>query len=516
VTLGDIETRLTALLEKLDKGSIRFSTGTSLIPYVDFAQDALKNDRADFAIQLLLVVTQHVDDNPEIWRLLAQAFRAEQRTEEAFAGFEKAKFLEPTHPATLLGYAQLCLETGRASAQHFEAARTNLPDDLRIVKSLAVSLAAEGQTGAADALLKEKLHAHPDWIDGHKQLSTLRSTAASGEDFAESFVDACTALPQNMQLRLAWFQALASARQWNDARRVIEDGKRIIGDKPGFDAATVFIASESGDRASDTSLFDTVSHLLDPGLDLCHVRHLIRLGEAAKAQALCLRNLTTAASNNFWPYLSLIWRLTGDARAHWLDGDPRYIAVFDLGFTNCELSDLADTLRALHIMEAPYLEQSVRGGTQTDRPLFFRNDPIIQSAKARITGAVSDYIQALPPRDPTHPLLGPARGSILFEGSWSVRLTAQGFHACHTHPMGWISSAFYVSLPAPNKLGSPPAGWIAFGTPPPELKLDLPGYELVEPKAGRLVLFPSTMWHSTVPFDDGERLTIAFDVRRPR
>ena len=32
---------------------------------------------------------------------------------------------------------------------------------------------------------------------------------------------------------------------------------------------------------------------------------------------------------------------------------------------------------------------------------------------------------------------------------------------------------------------------------------------------GRLALFPSTMWHGTVPFADGERLTIAFDVARP-
>ncbi|WP_373475225.1 putative 2OG-Fe(II) oxygenase [Sphingorhabdus sp.] len=32
---------------------------------------------------------------------------------------------------------------------------------------------------------------------------------------------------------------------------------------------------------------------------------------------------------------------------------------------------------------------------------------------------------------------------------------------------------------------------------------------------GRLVLFPSTMWHSTIPFAAGERLTIAFEIRRP-
>jgi hypothetical protein len=36
---------------------------------------------------------------------------------------------------------------------------------------------------------------------------------------------------------------------------------------------------------------------------------------------------------------------------------------------------------------------------------------------------------------------------------------------------------------------------------------------LVEPRPGRLVLFPSYMPHSTVPSDaDGDRISIAFDV----
>ena len=38
---------------------------------------------------------------------------------------------------------------------------------------------------------------------------------------------------------------------------------------------------------------------------------------------------------------------------------------------------------------------------------------------------------------------------------------------------------------------------------------------MIEPKPGRLVLFPSTMWHGTEPFAAGERLTVAFDVARP-
>ena len=59
------------------------------------------------------------------------------------------------------------------------------------------------------------------------------------------------------------------------------------------------------------------------------------------------------------------------------------------------------------------------------------------------------------------------------------------------------------------------SGWLTLG----ESRDILPGLEpvrLVEPKQGRLVLFPSTMWHGTRPFSAGERMTVAFDIARPQ
>jgi hypothetical protein len=213
----------------------------------------------------------------------------------------------------------------------------------------------------------------------------------------------------------------------------------------------------------------------------------------------------------FWPYLSLCWRLTGNDRAAWLDGDPLYAESFDLDFSEAELAALADVLRGLHRMKAPYPEQSVRGGTQTDRQLIFHPDPVIQDARRKISEAVRTFVEDLPDPDGSHPLLGPRRDEpIRFEGSWSVRLAGAGYHSSHTHVLGWISSAFYVALPDGDDTGR-----LALGTPPPELEVGLEPYQRVEPKPGRLALFPSTLWHATEPFAQGERLTIAFDVKIP-
>jgi hypothetical protein len=104
---------------------------------------------------------------------------------------------------------------------------------------------------------------------------------------------------------------------------------------------------------------------------------------------------------------------------------------------------------------------------------------------------------------------------MLIDGSWSVRLHRQGYNVPHSHPRGWLSTAFYVALPAAADMGPAPAGHIAFGTPPAELNTGLTAYRTIRPEPGRLAIFPSTMWHGTVPFEDGERLVIAFDIRPP-
>ena len=100
---------------------------------------------------------------------------------------------------------------------------------------------------------------------------------------------------------------------------------------------------------------------------------------------------------------------------------------------------------------------------------------------------------------------------IRFSGAWSVCLRGGGTHTNHVHPQGWLSSALYIALP-PTIGPDEQQGWLKLGEPDAALGLDLPPRRLVEPRPGRLALFPSWMWHGTRPFAQGERLTVAFDV----
>jgi hypothetical protein len=275
-------------------------------------------------------------------------------------------------------------------------------------------------------------------------------------------------------------------------------------------------ASEQGQVERANLLFDKLAPDDRDDIAVWHVRHLLRAGRLDEAIALIDRELDGERVAHFAPYASIAWRLANDPRSDWLEGSGKLVSIFDLSARLPPLDRLAEVLRSLHIAPGEFLDQSVRGGTQTDGPLFSRLEPEIQALRAAVVSAVDEYRSQLAPADSTHPLLRERRDRpVRFSGSWSVRLRGAGYHTNHVHPQGWISSALYVALPERAEADPPDAGWLKIGEPPPGIGVNLAATRLIEPKPGRLVLFPSWMWHGTAPFSAGERLTVAFDVRQP-
>ena len=443
------------------------------------------------------------------------ALAATQRLIEAEAGFADGAARFPEDPALAFGLAQTRYELGDAAADLFARAAALAPGNRDVLRNQALALISEGRGDEARALLTSKLARDPGWLDGHKALATLEWTSGNRAEFSASLALACRYQPTNAALWLAWFRNLAQARDWPGALAVLDQAERHLGDTPALQVSRAFVAVESG--APDAAdLIAATAQIRGDVTSLCRVRHALRCGDPVSAAAEAVPLTAGPSAMLYWPYLSLAWRLLGDSRAQWLDRPDDLIRTFDCGWSGAELADLAEVLRGLHTAVEPYLEQSVRGGTQTDRSVLLRREPVLQRAKARLLELIRDYVDGLPPNDPTHPLLGAPRGDLLIEGSWSVRLASQGHNVPHTHAMGWLSTAFYVALPQPDEMGLPPAGHIAFGQPPEELGLALGPYRTITPEPGKLAVFPSTMWHATVPFDQGERLVIAFDIRRPK
>ena len=99
---------------------------------------------------------------------------------------------------------------------------------------------------------------------------------------------------------------------------------------------------------------------------------------------------------------------------------------------------------------------------------------------------------------------------------WANVLETGDYQANHIHNEGWMSGVYYVSIPSIEAEVAENAGWIIFN----RAGYDLPhfggeyGIKTIRPVPGMLILFPSYVWHGTIPFSGTKsRVSISFDVQ---
>jgi len=480
------------------------------------AKEAMRQGEEESALPLF---ERAVEQAPtaQLWQWKGLLERSIDEHQRALDSFAEAARLDPANISIAHGRARVTMEAGLDAQELYRQARALAPRNGQILIGLAAAMAAAGGTEQAVELLQKGVTGSPMWLEGHEQLAQFVATAGRLDEATASLERALERAPEaaalwqtllNVQLRRGAYQSLGDIVDRAEAAGVRSAEFLIY---RGIHAA------ECGTEAFPAALFASAPPEVDAALGRWRIRHLLRVGEVDAVLPLIDRELSRDQSGELLAYASTAWRLAGDARSKWLEGDDRLVSFTDISDRLPPLDVLSATLRDLHTAKGEYLDQSVRGGTQTDGPLFCRIDPVIRQLRQAIITAVERHVAQLPPHDPRHPTLRQPRDRrIRFSGSWSVRLRSGGHHSNHVHPLGWISSALYVALPPKDPAEPEDAGWLTLGKPDELLGIDLAPSRKIEPKAGHLALFPSGMWHGTVPFNEGERLTVAFDVAPPR
>ncbi len=449
--------------------------------------------------------------NARAWRELGALLNdGASEYDLAANALDRALALAPLDKEALRARARVEIERGGDSVTWLAKARAAHPDDLDVRLELATARYDarddEGALGELMTLTRER----PDWIKGHSALALLRWQLDESHSLARGYAPALAQDPENKDLWLACFEALLRAPDYEGLLSSVETARKTFGDARFLDRFEAIAASETGDIARADAIFARMGGLEDMEMGIAYIRHALRAKRIAEAARVAALSVHQPGGARAWSYLSTAWRLLGDERWRWLDS-PSVVAAVEV---DVDIAPLAAVLRRLHTWRCAPLGQSVRGGTQTGGQLFNRPEPEIVKLRVTLEQCIRRFVEQLPPHDAGHPFLGAPRGELGFTGSWSVRLTQAGYHINHTHPQGWLSCVFYVAVP--ESIGATeadPAGWLTLGQPPPELGLNLEPAQMIKPKPGLMALFPSTMWHGTVPFEAGERLTVAFDVQ---
>lgn len=440
------------------------------------------------------------------------------KLDEATVAFDAALALHPDRITALQGRAKIAVDRGEAvGSSLYRRAVILSPENKEMMLALAEALEAEGESRQALLLLHSAIEDHPGWIAGHEALARMRSEAGEAHTFAEHYRTALQARPDDLALNRSYWRSLAQGERFSEALEALNAAKSALPLSPDIVLIEASLLSAMGDAEVALALLDRSDEVTRDTFPYLLARSRIEL--RGRRFDAAQRNLGRAVviepdSVNAWAHLDLAWRLTENDRHDWLTGQPGLYGATEIDMGEADLQKLAETLRTVHRARAHPLGQSIRGGTQTRGRLLLRCEPDIVRLYDVLVQAITSYFQCLPAADPVHPLLRHRNAPIRIGGSWSVRLTGGGFHVNHIHPNGIVSSALYIALPTILGDAGRREGWLELGRPPRELDLPLSPLAAIEPKPGLLALFPSYLFHGTVPFETGERLTVAFDVER--
>jgi len=462
-------------------------------------------------------------DEAVTWMSLGITYQNDKDYEAAIPCYEKAIELDPDYAEAHhnLGVSLRMALQPHEALEHLETAGKLGLDLGELQHNLGNAHIDLGDVDNAIESYRKAVERNPGHLESHRNLNSLLWQQNRPEDYLKSYEQALIKDPKAVNLRLAWATALTQQDAWAEAERVIEEGLRHT---PGAAELLSLLAySLEGQGRWEDALQQHAVAVDAPDALANHRISYARALLACQRPDEALPYAETAArevpmNQRAIAYLGLCWRLLGDERDTLLNDYENLVVPFELpvpaGYaSSADFNEhLATVLNGLHIGKRHPPEQTVRGGSQTYGDLFDRSEPEIRLLVTSLEACVREYIGTFP-RDTRHPLFARRSRRFRFSASWSIRLASGGFHTMHTHPMGWISSAYYVQVPEEVSESDAYGGGIKFGEPDIDLGDAGRARRYIQPRTGQLVLFPSYMWHGTVPFEsDQPRMTAPFDV----
>lgn len=446
-------------------------------------------NRHDEALTFDRLAAQKFSRSPVAWHNLGATLGDMGRAQEACDAMERGFALGLNAPESFRVYARALMAANqhdRAESAYKEAFRRQ-PANVDLASEYAnLVWMRRGDMAGAQHVMDFAFHSGA--APGGPILTKAKLWEAAGEPdkAADLLAMAAQRLPQDVGVLLAAAHAQAERGRTDEAERLVRSAQVLQPKSPGVlnQLTIVLLAAGKPDEA---------------------------LAAARKGLAL------SPDDQSLWGWAATAARAAGDPLYGELSNYDANVAPYDIetpeGWPTLEafLADLSVTLRRMHVYTQHPHNQSVRGGSQTLQMLVGSPEPTLQALFKAVDAPIRAHIEKLCHGKDI--LRKRNTGNYRMAGAWSVLLRPGGFHTDHFHSQGWLSSAFYVETPAQALDRETREGWLRFGKPPITLKPPMEADHYIRPQPGRLALFPSYMWHGTVPFTtDESRMTVAFDI----
>ena len=493
-----------------------------------------------------------VQANPGSAELLSNLGLVQQqrgRLDEALATYSRAVAIKRDFPELLynMGVVQDALGRRDDAAASYRRAIALQPRFALALFNLGTVLDRQGERDEAIRTYRRAVEAEPGFVEAWSNLGAALQKAGDAEQAVACYQKALDIQPT----ATAWFnlgtaqrayglmmdaaesyrRAIALAPAYADAHSNLGEVLRDLGDGEGTLAAfRAALAIDAGHGMANYNL-GLLHHDLHAYDEALPYFERARVLDADERVLYCLYKLRRTAEFE----AGLQRRLEGSHRSPMLATLSAHHARNLRAEDHCRfcpdplarvhhghldaLTDPADALRADLLRDVSNADIQARKqgrlhyGIQSSGHLFRRPEPSINRLAGLVREEIARYRAGLAGDDCVYARDFPER--IEFASSWYVKMSRGGHLTSHIHEEGWLSGVLYLAMPSDRPEGST-AGGIEFSTDGddyPRKHDDFPRKTLL-PVVGDIVLFPSSLFHRTIPFESNEeRICIAFDVK---
>ena len=474
--------------------------------------------------QLLLAETTAkalIAKHPKVFILqhvLSLALDGQQKFAEAVDSYKNALKLQPSMPDLLFNLGIALTNTNRLdeAADAYLLAIKIKPDFFEAYGNLGTVLQRQGKLSQAIKSYQQGLKINPQDARGYFNCGTALRDSGALDEAVKSYQKAIALFANYTDAHNNLGETLRDLGDMTAAVKSYQSALKLNPKHPNanYNMAEFLYLSKQFDAA--------IPYFEASQLDDWQERCLYCLYKAEKFDAFKANRdaLLGGAKNNGFKHTSpFLATLSTHYSINFNQPDPYNFCKNGLDFVyknaipalaaNSAL--LKDLLNDIHTAEITERKQGrLTNGQQSAGNLFKRNEAsfcalaeLIKKEflayKAQFADADCELIKSFP-------------AELEFTSSWFVKMQQGGHLNAHIHEIGWISGAVYLAMPAKNGL----EGAFEYGTHGddyPQKHAQFPTAHIL-PNVGDIVLFPSSLFHRTIPFSaNEERICIAFDLK---
>ena len=466
-----------------------------------------------------------INKHPQVFVLhhvLSLSLDGQQKFAEAVASYQNALKLHPEKfnqsSADLqfnLGIVLTQLNRLEEAANAYQQALLIKPNFFEAHGNLGTILQRQGKLDAAINSYQAGLKINPQDARGHFNLGTVLRDKGDLPAAVTSYQKAIQLFPNYTDAHNNLGETLRDQGNMDAAVKSYQAALALNSDHPNANynmAEFLYLAKNYA---------DAITHFERSQLDDWQARKLYCLYKAFKFDAFkANRDVLTGGMPNTSPFVAT---LSTHFSINTNTPDPYNFCKNGLDFVyqNQILEPNSDLLNALlnDINTADIAERKqgrLTNGQQSAGNLFKRPEASFRALAELIKQEFLHYKNKFSAENCE--LIKRFPIDLEFTSSWYVKMQQGGHLSAHIHEIGWVSGAVYLAMPTP-KLNSN-EGAFEYGTHgddypilSPKTQKDFPVAHIM-PSVGDIVLFPSSLFHRTIPFKANEsRICIAFDLK---